>query len=281
VVSPLAEKRPLAHLLIRPGAGRGRLQLAELWNYRDLLYFLTLREITIRYKQTLLGSLWAVLQPTVAMVVFSIFFGGLARVPSDGMPYPLFSYLGLLPWTYFSNALTRCGASLVGNANLLTKVYFPRVLIPLSATLSALVDFALAFVVLLGLMAYYRVAPDACVLLVLPLSLLIAVLATGVGMALAALNVQYRDVQHAVPFLVQLWMYTTPVVYPASLVPEPFRPLYQLNPMVGIIDAYRAAPLGRPIDWLALAITTAVTVVVTWLGFRLFQRTERVFADVV
>jgi lipopolysaccharide transport system permease protein len=202
-------------------------------------------------------------------------------VPSDGIPYPVFSYLGLLPWTYFSNALSRSSASLVGNANLLTKVYFPRLLIPLSATLSALVDFAISFLILVGLMLYYGIAPAPSTIFLVPLILLTAFVATGVGMWLSALNVRYRDVQHAIPFMVQLWMFVTPVVYPASLVPERFRLLYELNPMTGLIGAFRSAVLGRPIDLGALALSCAVGMVAFAFGLWQFRRMERVFADVV
>jgi lipopolysaccharide transport system permease protein len=255
--------------------------LRELWHYRDLLYFLTKREISIRYKQSLLGIAWAVLQPLLTMLVFTVFLGRLAKVPSDGVPYPVFSYLGLLPWTYFSNAVSRAGTSLVSNANLLSKVYVPRVLIPLSGVLSALLDFACAFVVLVALMAWYGLAPTWSWLLLAPLVALTALLAQGVGMGLAALNVQYRDVQHAVPFLLQLWMFATPVVYPASLVPAEWRLLFAANPMTGVIEAYRAAALGRPVDFAALGVSLAVAVVLGVLGWWRFRTMERVFADVV
>ena len=268
-------------LVIEPSDGAPRLDLAELWHYRDLLYFLTRREISIRYKQTLLGLAWAVLQPLLSMVVFSLFLGRLAGVSGDGLPYPVFSYLGLLPWTYFANAMTRSSASLVGNANLLSKVYFPRLLIPLSATLSALVDFAIAFVVLLGLMAWYRIPLSASVLWLVPLTLATAFLATGIGMGLAALNVQYRDVQHAIPFLMQLWMFATPVVYPVDTLPQQWRFLLDLNPMAGLIEAYRAAPLGRPIDLGSLAVSAAVGLVLVAIGVWRFRRMEKIFADVV
>jgi lipopolysaccharide transport system permease protein len=261
--------------------GRRAFGLGELWQYRDLLYFLTKREISIRYKQSLLGISWAVLQPLMTMVVFTVFLGKLAKVPSDGVPYPVFSYLGLLPWTYFSNALSRAGTSLVSNSNLLSKVYVPRVLIPLSGVLSALVDFACAFGVLVGLMFWYGLAPQPSWLLFAPLVLLTALLAQGVGMGLAALNVQFRDVQHAVPFLLQLWMFATPVVYPASLVPEQWRLLFALNPMTGVIEAYRAAALGRAVDFAALGISAAVAAVLALLGWWRFRSMERVFADVV
>jgi lipopolysaccharide transport system permease protein len=269
------------HAVIEARHGFVPVDFRELWHYRDLLYFLTWREISIRYKQTMLGFAWAIIQPLMTMVVFTVFLGKLARVPSDGVPYPLFSYLGLLPWTYFANAITRGGTSLVGNANLLSKVYFPRILIPLSGTLSALVDYAVAFVVLAGLMLWYGIVPAVSALLLFPLVVLTAVAATGVGMWLSALNVKYRDVQHAIPFLVQLWMYATPVVYPTSVVPERWRMLFALNPMAGVIEAYRSSMLGRPIDWRVLATSTAAALVVTAIGVWQFRRMERTFADVV
>ena len=267
--------------IIEPARGFVAIDLRELWHYRDLLYFLTWREISIRYKQTVLGFTWAVLQPLLTMLVFTVFLGRLARVPSDGIPYPVFSYLGLLPWTYFANAVTRSGTSLVSNANLVSKVYFPRLLIPLSGTLSALVDFAVAFVLLLVLMLFYGVAIKPTLLLVVPLTVLASLAALGVGMWLSALNVQYRDVQHAVPFLIQLWMFATPVVYPASIVPERWRLVFSLNPLAGVIEGYRAAALGRPLPWSALAVSTAVIAAFTAVGGWQFRRMERRFADIV
>ena len=267
--------------IIEPTSGWVPVDLRELWHYRDLLYVLTWREISVRYKQTLLGFAWAIIQPVMTMIVFTIFLGKFARIPSDGIPYPVFSFLGLLPWTFFSWALTRSGTSLVANANLLSKVYFPRVLIPLSATLSALADFLIAFVVLFVLMAWYGIAPSWTSIYLIPLTVLTAIVATGVGMWLSALNVQYRDVQHAIPFLVQLWMYATPVVYPSSIVPEKWRPLFALNPLAGIIEGYRSATLGRPMDWRLLSISALATLVLTAIGFWRFRRMERTFADIV
>lgn len=268
-------------IIIEPTRGWVPVDLRELWHYRDLLYVLTWREISVRYKQTLLGFAWAIIQPVMTMVVFTIFLGKFARIPSDGIPYPVFSFLGLLPWTFFSGALTRSGTSLVANANLLSKVYFPRVLIPLSATLSALADFLIAFVVLFALMAWYGIAPSWTAIYLIPLTVLTAIAATGVGMWLSALNVQYRDVQHAIPFLVQLWMYATPVVYPSSIVPEKWRALFALNPLAGIIEGFRSATLGRPMDWRLLSISAAATLVLTAIGFWRFRRMERTFADIV
>jgi lipopolysaccharide transport system permease protein len=268
-------------MVIDAADGTQAIDLAELWRYRDLLYFLTRREVTVRYKQTVLGFLWAVIQPLASMVVFTVFLGTLAGVPSDGIPYPVFSYLGLALWTYFAAAVTRSGASLAGNAHLLTRVYFPRVLVPLSATLAALVDFAIAFLALGGLMAWYGLAPGATGLLAIPLVAVTALAAAGIGMWLGALNARYRDVQHAWPFLVQLWMFATPVVYPASLVPERWRPLLALNPLAGLIEGFRAAMLGRPLDGTALAISIASAAALAALGVWQFRRMERAFADTV
>ena len=268
-------------LVLEPPQGFGAVNWHELWQYRDLLYFLTWREVTVRYKQTALGVLWAILQPFLSMVVFTIFLGNLAKVPSDGVPYPVFSYLGLLPWAYFAGVVSRGSGSLVANANLLAKVYFPRVLLPLSATFAALVDFAIAFLVLLGMMYWYGLVLTWAALLILPLILVMALLATGVGLWLAALNTYYRDVQYALPFFIQLWMFVTPVVYPASLVPQHWQFLFALNPMSGLIEAYRAAMLGRPIDWFTLAVATGITGLCSVWGLRQFTRMERDFADVV
>lgn len=278
-VGPVPGDAPL--FVIQPTKGFVALDAGELWHYRDLLYFLTWREISIRYKQTLLGFAWAIVQPLMTMVVFTVFLGRLAKVPSDGIPYPVFSYLGLLPWTYFANAVTRSSTSLVGNANLLSKVYFPRILIPLSGTLSALVDFAIAFVILIGLMAFYHIPVTVSLLWVIPLTVLTAIAATGVGMWLSALNVQYRDVQHAIPFLMQLWMYATPVVYPASVVPAKWRLLFSLNPMTGIIEAYRDAALDKPISIASLGVSTLAIIFVAAVGGWQFRRMERRFADIV
>lgn len=268
-------------LVIEPTRGLVRVDLAELWRYRDLLYFLTWREISVRYKQTALGLTWAILQPLATMLVFTVFLGRLARMPSDGIPYPVFSYLGLLPWTYFASALTRSSASLVGNANLLSKVYFPRILIPLSGTLSALVDFLIAFAILVVLMLAYGIVPAASVVLLVPLTIFMAFAALGVGLFFAALNVRYRDVQHAIPFVIQIWMYATPVVYPASLVPGNWKLLFALNPMTGIIEGFRAASLGRPLDWTQLGLSLVATLVAMIAGLWQFRRLEREFADVV
>ena len=267
--------------IIEPGRRPLRQELEELLHYRDLLYFLVRRDLTVRYKQTVLGVIWAILQPFMTMVVFSVFLGRLAGVPSDGIPYPVFAYLGLLPWTYFSSAIARASASLVGNAGLLGKVYFPRVLIPFAAVLSALVDFVIASAVLGVIMLWYGIAPAASTFIVLPLVALTAVLALGVGMSLAAINVRYRDVQHATPFLIQMWMFMTPVVYPNSIVPERYRFWFELNPMAGTIAAYRAAVLGMPIDWGSLGMAAVMGVVLLVVGVWQFRRMDRFFADIV
>jgi len=278
-----AEPAPEAALERTVVAGRRRplVRAADLWRYRDLLYFLTRRHVLARYKQTVLGVLWAVLQPFAAMVVFSLFLGALAGVPSDGIPYPVFAYLGLLPWQLFSGTVGRTSGSIVGSAHLISQVYFPRVLIPVASTLAGLVDFALAFVVLFGIMAFHATPPGLTILLVPVVVLLVAIVGTGIGMGLAALNVRYRDVSYVTPYLLQLWMFVTPVVYPVSLVPEGWRLVYALNPMTGLIQAHRDLALGRPLDLPVLAVSTAVGLLLAFLGARLFARTERRFADVV
>ncbi len=272
-------------LVIQPTRGFAALNLRALWQYRELLYFLVWRDIKVRYKQTVLGVLWIVLQPVVSMVVFSLLFGRLLGVPSGDVPYPIFAYAALLPWNYFAGALTRSSDSLVGNTNLITKVYFPRLVIPLSAVLSGLVDFAVAFVVLAALMLYYRIAPTAAVVLLPAFMLLAVVTALGFGLWLSALNVRYRDVKHLTPFLVQTWMYVTPVIYGSALLGR-FRSLLSLNPMTGVVEGFRWALLGGdgayghgPDLWFAVSAAIAVAVLVSGLVF--FRRTERTFADVI
>jgi len=268
--------------VIEPPTGRPSLGLGELWAYRELLYFITWRDIKVRYKQTALGASWAIIQPLLTMVVFSLFFGNLAKVPSDGVPYPLFSFVALVPWTFFANGLTQSANSVVASQQLVTKVYFPRLAIPIATVLSGAVDFVLAFVVLLGLMAAYGVAPTGHALLVLPLLLLAFVASLGVGLWLAALNVQYRDVRYAVPFLTQLWLFATPIAYPSSLLAEPWRTLYGLNPMVGVVEGYRWALLGAgsPPGRMVL-MSCAAALVVLIGGILYFRRMERTFADVI
>ena len=232
-------------VLIAPTRGLFDLDLKAVWDYRELLYFMVWRDVKVRYKQTVIGVAWVVLQPLLTMILFTVIFGYLARIPSDGLPYPLFAYTALLPWTYFSQALTRSGGGLVGNANLISKVYFPRLIIPLSSVVVPVVDLLLCFVILLGLMIWYGVAPTWGVL-ALPLFLLLALMtALAVGLLLSPLHVKYRDVGYVVPFLVQFWMFASPVIYPVSLVPEQWRLLYSLNPMVGVIEGFRWALLGK------------------------------------
>jgi lipopolysaccharide transport system permease protein len=278
---PLAAAAGAPRVVIEAGRARNPIDPSELWRYRDLLYLLTWRDIAVRYKQTALGVLWAVIQPVASTAVFAVFLGRLAGVPSDGLPYPLFAYLGLMPWTYFAGAVARASASLAGNAHLLTRVYFPRALLPMSAALGALIDFAIALAALGALLAWYGVRPRAEALLAIPVALAIGAVATGVGMGLGALNARYRDVQHAIPFAMQLWMFATPVVYPASLVPDGWRWVLALNPMTGLVEAFRAAIAGRPIDAGALAVSTASAALVAALGTWHFRRAERALADVV
>jgi lipopolysaccharide transport system permease protein len=268
--------------LIRPPQSWVSLNLRDLWEYRELLYFLTWRDMKVRYKQTALGAAWAIIQPFMTMVVFSLFFGRLAGVSSDGLPYPIFAYCALLPWNYFAGALDRAGNSLVGSANLITKVYFPRVVIPLSAMLAGLLDFGIAFLVLIGMMLFYGITPTVAIL-TLPLFLLLAVLtALGAGLWLSALNVQYRDVRYVLPFLIQFWMFASPVAYPASLVPEPWRVLYGLNPMAGVVEGFRWALLGQAATpGPLLAVSVVMVCVLLASGLFYFQKMEETFADVV
>jgi lipopolysaccharide transport system permease protein len=274
-----ATRHPL--VAIRPSGSWVALDLRGLWSYRELLYFLTLRDVKVRYKQTLLGAAWAIIQPLFAMAIFTLFFGRLAGVPSDGIPYPIFAYAGLLPWMFFSNAVTNSGNSLVGSANLITKVYFPRMIIPAAAVGAGLVDFVIAFLILVVLMIYYGVAPTWNVAMFPVLVLLTMLLALGVGMLMSALNVKYRDVRHALPFVIQLWMFATPIVYPASLVPAKWRLLYALNPLTGIIEGYRCSLFGKSFDWGSLATSAAITVVVVVYSLYSFRRMEKSFADLV
>lgn len=277
-----AAREPLPMLIIRPSRGWVSLRFTELWEYRELLYFLTWRDIKVRYKQTILGAAWAVIQPFFGMVVFSVFFGHLAKIPSDGLPYPIFAYCALLPWQLFAHALTESSNSLVANERLITKVYFPRLVVPLSAVLAGLLDFAVAFLVLIGMLWYYGIVPTVAVF-ALPLFLLLAVMtALGVGLWLSALNVQYRDVRYTIPFLTQFWLFATPVAYPSSLVPKPWRALCGLNPMAGVVEGFRWALLGKAEGPGALlAVSVAVVVLLLIGGLYYFRRMEKTFADVV
>jgi homopolymeric O-antigen transport system permease protein len=267
---------------IRPGATRRLLDLHDLGPYRELLYFLTWRDVKVRYKQAFLGMAWVVVQPVLMTVIFTVFLGVLARVPSERrVPYPLFAYVGLLPWTFFSSAIQSSATSVVNNTHLITKVYFPRLIVPAAAVAARLVDFGVGFVVLIGLMILYGVTPTWHAAALPLLILLTVLLALGVGLSISALNVKYRDVGIIVPVAVQLWMFVSPVLYPTSLVPERWHSLYALNPLVGIIDGFRAAIFGRPFDWCALLSSTVITALVVVQGLYLFRRTEMSFADAI
>jgi len=267
---------------IKPSYGWAALNLRDLLLYRELIFFMTWRDLKVRYKQTLLGASWAILQPFLTMVVFSIFFGNLAKVPSDGVPYPIFSYTALIPWTLFSKALQDASRSLVANSHMITKVYFPRMILPLSSVMAGVVDFLIAFVVLLGMMFFFNIFPTVNVL-VLPLFLLLAlVTSVGVGLWLSALNVLFRDINYVLPFLTQFWMYLTPVAYPSSMVPSEWQVIYALNPMTGVVEGFRWALLGtgQPPGIMTL-VSSVAAVILLISGMFYFRRMERLFADMV
>jgi lipopolysaccharide transport system permease protein len=268
--------------IIRPSHGWVSLKLQELWEYRELLYFLIWRDIKVRYKQTVLGAAWAIIQPFFTMVVFSLFFGQLAKIPSDGIPYPIFSYAALVPWTFFATGLSQSSNSLVGSANLIKKVYFPRLAIPIATVLSGIVDFVLAFLVLLGMILFYGTYPTVNVLW-LPCFLLIALVTVlGVGLWLSAMNVQFRDVRYLVPFLVQFWLFVTPIAYPSSLLSEPWRTLYGINPMVGVVEGFRWALLGTATaPGFTIIVSSIASLVLLVSGALYFRHMEKTFADVV
>ena len=269
-------------IIVKPSKGWISLKLEELWEYRELLYFMAWRDIKVRYKQTVLGAAWAIIQPFFTMVVFSIFFGKLARVPSDGLPYPIFAYAALVPWTFFANGLNMASNSLVGSANLIKKVYFPRLVVPISGVISGVVDFVLAFAVLLGMMLFYGILPTVNIMWLPLFVLLIFITALGVGFWLSALNVQFRDVRYTVPFLTQFWLFATPIAYPSSLLSEPWRTLYGINPMVGVVEGFRWALLGAdtaPGPIIAVSALVALAILVG--GAFYFRRMEKTFADVV
>jgi len=284
-MSQSAIQTPQASLpTLRIAASKGwvPLKLRELWEYRELLYFLVWRDIKVRYKQTALGATWAVIQPFFTMVVFSLFFGQLAKIPSDGIPYPIFSFTALVPWAFFANGLGQASNSLVGSGALISKVYFPRLIIPLASVFSGIVDFLIAFGVLVAMMLYYGIAPTVNVLY-LPLFLLLALVTSlGVGLWLSALNVEYRDVRYVVPFITQFWLFVTPIAYPSSLLNQPWRTIYGLNPMVGVVEGFRWALLGTntaPGPLIAVSSAAAVLILIT--GAFYFRRMEKTFADIV
>ncbi len=275
-----AESTPT--LVIRPSTGWVPLRLKEIWEARELLLFLVWRDVKVRYKQTVLGATWAILQPFLTMVVFSVFFGKLAGIPSDGIPYPVFAFCALLPWQLFAHALTESGNSLVANQHLITKVYFPRLIVPMAAVLAGVIDFAIAFVILLAMMAFYGIVPTAAIVTLPFFIMLTLATALSVGLWLSALNVQFRDVRYTIPFLTQFWFFITPVTYSSSLVPEKWRALYGMNPMAGVVEGFRWALLGKkagpgPI----LGVSMAVVAVLLVSGVYYFRRMEKTFADTI
>ena len=268
-------------VVIQPSKKWSLLSLKDIWAYRELLFFLTWRDVKVRYKQTALGAAWAILQPLFMMIIFTIFFGRLAGVASSGIPYPLFALAGLVPWTFFSNAISASGNSLVGSANLITKVYFPRLIVPAAAMLAGLVDFVLAFALLILLMLYYRVALNVQMLFLPVLILLTAMFALAVGTWMSALNVKYRDVRFALPFVIQLWLFVSSVILPSSSIPQKWRWILLLNPMSAIIEGYRSALFGLPFDWPAVGIASVLTIFALLYAIYAFGRVERSFADII
>jgi lipopolysaccharide transport system permease protein len=273
-------KIPSYHLHIEPSRRLASLNLRELWQYRELITFLTWRDIIIRYKQTVFGAAWAILQPLLTMVIMSLFFGKLIKVPSDGIPYPLFSLAGLVPWTFFANGLSLSANSLVQNSNLISKIYFPRLALPFATIMAGVVDLILAFIVLIGMMIFYGVQLTTSILWI-PLFVLLAVITcAGVGIWMAAVNVEYRDVRYVVPFLTQLWMYATPIVYPSSILPEPWRTVYGINPMAGVVEGFRWALMGTQAVSIPMILVSAVIAVIIFIsGLMYFRRMEKTFAD--
>jgi lipopolysaccharide transport system permease protein len=267
-------------MVIEPKKGWLAVDFKELWHYRELLYFLVWRDVKVRYKQTVLGAAWAIIQPVFSMVIFSVIFGNFAKIPSDGVPYPIFVFAGLLPWTFFSNAVSQSGVSLIAQTGLLTKIYFPRLYIPTSSIGVALVDLALSFVVYVAIMLWFMHLPGLSALLLPLLVLLVVMASAGVGYLLASVTVKYRDFRHIIPFMMQAWMYASPVVYPVTLLPEEYRWIMALNPMAGIIGGFRSALLNQPMDWQSLGISSGVAVVIFILGLYNFRRSERWFADI-
>jgi lipopolysaccharide transport system permease protein len=268
-------------IIIRPTDGWIPIDLKELWDYRELLLTFISRDIKVRYKQTALGAAWAVVQPLFMMVVFTLAFGKLAKIPSDGLPYPLFSYVALLPWMLFSEGIARSTRSMIANSHIMTKAYFPRLILPISGVLSPIIDFLIAFVILLGMMLYYGFVPTINVLFLPAFIVLGIATSLGVGLWFSALNVQYRDFQYTVPFLIQLWLFASPVVYPSSLLPEPYNLLFGLNPMAGVIEGFRWAMLGTAPPSILTLISVLVVLIILVSGALYFRRVESIFADVV
>jgi lipopolysaccharide transport system permease protein len=268
-------------VLIEPSKSWVALNLRDFWAYRELLYFLAWRDVKVRYKQTVLGAAWAIIQPLVTMIIFTYFFGKLARMPSEGIPYPIFFYAGLTLWTFFSNAVMSGANSLIGNTNLITKVYFPRLIIPSASVGAGLIDFAIASLLLIGLLIYYDYSVTRGYLMLVPLVLLTTLLALGIGVWFSALNVRYRDVRYALPFVIQIWLFVSPIIYPSSLVPEEWRWVMVLNPLTGIIEGYRSSLFGREFHWLALLYSTIFTLVMLVYGSYTFRRMEKHFAEFI
>ena len=279
---PATSQKNLPMTVIEPSTGWVPVKISELVEYRDLFYFFTWRDLKVRYKQTILGVFWAILQPFITMVIFSLFFGRLANIPSDGLPYPIFSYTALVPWTFFANGVTQASNSLVQNANMIKKIYFPRLIMPISAVIGGLLDFVLAFLVLLGMMIFYRIYPTVNVVW-LPVFLLLAIITSiGVSLWLSAMNVLFRDIRYIVPFLMQVWLFLTPIAYPSSLIPANLQPLYGLNPMAGVVEGFRWALLGTdtfPGPLLLVSFLVAVIFLIT--GIYYFRRMEKSFADII
>jgi lipopolysaccharide transport system permease protein len=278
----VAAKPDLKTILIKPSKGWTALDLKDLWIYRELVYFMTWRDLKVRYKQTLLGASWAILQPFLTMVVFSIFFGGLAQVPSDNVPYPIFSFTALLPWTLFTKALLDASKSLVSSSHIITKIYFPRIILPLASILAGIVDFFIAFIVLIGMMIFYKIAPTSNIWTLPFFLLLTLVTALGVGLWLSALNVLYRDINYATHFITQFWMFITPIAYSSTMIPDKWKLIYSLNPMAGVVNGFRWALLGigeGPGADLMVSVVVAIILLISGLIY--FKRTERLFADMV
>jgi len=268
-------------IVIEPAHAEFGLGLLEAWRYRELLLFLTWRDVKLRYKQTVLGAAWAIVQPLFAMILFTIVFGRLARIPSDNLPYAVFAYAGLVPWTFFSNAIVNSANSIVGSTSLVTKVYFPRIIIPLAPVLAGLLDLAIALILLIPLVLYYGILPGWHLLFLPVFVILATLLAFGVGMWMAALNVKYRDVRYALPFLVQLWLFASPVIYPSSIVQGKWKWLLALNPMSGIIEGFRSSLVPRAFDWLMIGISAILTLLIVFVSLYMFRRVEDGFADVI